>query len=168
MRTKERTHKYTMMFIGAIVSLLWIYPFYLVFVNSIKTKSGIFKGTLGLPTEPTLENYPVALGELDFLLTFFNSVVVTGVSILIIVLFTSMAAYALSRKPGKSSTAIYFLFAICMLIPFQSIMIPLVSLFGGCGDVESNGSSDYVFRVRLKHGGISLCRCNEKYPESFR
>src|SRR5699024_1183029 len=130
MRNKERTHKYMMIFIGAIVSLLWIYPFYLVFVNSIKTKAGIFESTLGLPSPPTLENYPTAFEELDFLLTFFNSVVVTGGSIFIIVIFTSMAAYALSRRPSKSSTAIYFLFAICMLIPFQSIMIPLMSLFG--------------------------------------
>ncbi|WP_058306634.1 carbohydrate ABC transporter permease [Gracilibacillus massiliensis] len=130
MRNRERTHKYTMLFIGAIVSLLWIYPFYLVFINSIKTKAGIFEGTLGFPSAPTLENYPTAFAELDFLLTFFNSVLVTGGSIFIIVIFTSMAGYALSRKPGKSSTLVYFLFAICMLIPFQSIMIPLISLFG--------------------------------------
>lgn len=51
-------------------------------------------------------------------------------SVLIIVVFSSMAAYALSRMDSKISTAIYFLCAILMLVPFQSVMIPLVSLFG--------------------------------------
>ncbi|KAB8126806.1 carbohydrate ABC transporter permease [Gracilibacillus oryzae] len=139
MRVKERTHKYIMLFVGAVVSLLWIYPFYLVLVNSLKTKSGIFESTLGLPSVPTLENYPIAFEEMDFILTFFNSIVITGGSIFIIVIFTSMAGYALSRKPGKASTFIYLLFAICMLIPFQSIMIPLISIFGAVDLLNRTG-----------------------------
>ncbi|WP_130859546.1 carbohydrate ABC transporter permease [Gracilibacillus phocaeensis] len=141
MRNKERMHKYMMVFIGTVISLLWIYPFYLVLVNSIKTKAGIFESTLSLPSEPTMENYPTAFEELDFTLTFFNSVVITGGSIFLIVVFTSMAAYALSRRPSKTSSLIYFLFAICMLIPFQSIMIPLVSIFGAIDMLNRTGLS---------------------------
>ncbi len=139
MKNKIRIHKYSMILIGLIVSLIWIYPFYLVVVNSFKTKADIFNSTLGLPQIPTLENYPTAFMELDFIQSFMNSFLVTGGSMLIIVMFTSMAGYALSRNPSKTSSGIYFLFAICMLIPFQSIMIPLVSLFGAVDMLNRTG-----------------------------
>jgi len=119
----------TYILIGLVTSLVWIYPFYLVLVNSFKTKGEIFTNTLNLPFDPTFANYPVALEQLDFFSSFLNSVMITTGSIAIIVLFTSMAAYALSRKPSKTSSAIYFLFALLMLVPFQSIMIPLISIF---------------------------------------
>lgn len=78
----------------------------------------------------TFDNYVQAFEELDFIRTFFNSVLITVLGVAVIVLFSSMAAYALNRRKGKISGLIFFLFIAAMLIPFQSVMIPLVSLFG--------------------------------------
>ncbi|OAK75540.1 carbohydrate ABC transporter permease [Lederbergia galactosidilytica] len=130
MIARQRSKKIGLIVLGIFLSLFWFYPFYLVIVNSFKTKSEIFANTLGLPTEGTLENYTEAFIALDFVKSFFNSLFITVSSIFLICIVTSMAAYALSRRQGKTSSAIYFLFAICMLIPFQSIMIPLVPIFG--------------------------------------
>ncbi len=125
--------------LGIFLSLFWFYPFYLVIVNSFKTKAEIFVNTLGFPSEGTVENYPEAFEALEFVPSFLNSVFITVCSIFLICIFTSMAAYALSRRQGKTSSVIYFIFAICMLIPFQSIMIPLVSIFGSVDMLNRGG-----------------------------
>ncbi|MFV2047062.1 carbohydrate ABC transporter permease [Metabacillus litoralis] len=130
MIAQNKAKTYGFILLGLVLSIFWFYPFYLVIVNSFKTKSEIFVNTLGFPTKATFENYPEAFVALEFIQSFFNSLVITTLSIILICICTSMAAYALSRRKGKMSSAIYFIFAICMLIPFQSIMIPLVSIFG--------------------------------------
>lgn len=125
--------------VSLLAALFWLYPFYLAVVNSFKTKQEIFVNTLGLPEAPIIDNYLEAFVELDFIKSFMNSVVITVVSVLVIVVFTSMAAYALSRNTSKISSFIYFLFAIAMLIPFQSIMIPLMANFGSVGMLNRTG-----------------------------
>ncbi|WP_010287461.1 carbohydrate ABC transporter permease [Kurthia massiliensis] len=115
---------------GIILALIWLSPFYLMLVNSFKTKKEIFSDTLKPPTTFTWDNYVQAFKELDFLQTFFNSLMITVGSVVIIIIFSALAAYALSRVKGKVSTIIFFLFVAAMLIPFQSVMIPLVTIFG--------------------------------------
>lgn len=126
----EKMHNWLVIILGVVVSLTWLYPFVLIFINSFKTRREIFTNTLFWPEELTTENYPRAYEDLDYTRSFMNSLMITVASIIVIVLFSSMAAYALSRYPGKMSSMIYFICAITMLIPFQSLMIPLVSLFG--------------------------------------
>lgn len=126
----EKTHKWLVIILSLVVSLTWIYPFVLIFINSFKTRGEIFTNTLFWPEEFTSANYPRAYDDLDYNRSFMNSLFITVASIIVIVIFSSMAAYALSRYPGKLSSTIYFICAVTMLIPFQSLMIPLVSLFG--------------------------------------
>ncbi|MFC0302569.1 carbohydrate ABC transporter permease [Virgibacillus soli] len=138
MKAKHRS-KLLIGIFGVILGLVWLSPFYLMIVNSFKTKKEIFTNVLKLPEVFTFENYSVAFERLDFVRTFFNSVLITSVSVVIIIIFSSMAAYALSRRGGKLSGFIFFLFAAAMLIPFQSVMIPLVSIFGKVGMLNRIG-----------------------------
>lgn len=126
-------------FLAGALSLMWLYPFILIFINSIKTKGEIFSNTLFWPENLTTENYPAAFEDLDYVKSFLNSFVITAVSVVLIVFFTSIAAYALSRNKRKSSSIIYFLCALTMLIPFHSIMIPLVELFGEVNMLNRTG-----------------------------
>ncbi len=128
--------------IGLVIGLLWLSPFYLMIVNAFKTKLQIFDDTLGLPEEWTFQNFIDAFAQLNFLQTFLNSVLVTVLSVALIIIFSSMAAYALSRNKGKMSSVIFFLFVAAMLVPFQSVMIPLVKLFG---DLESLNRWGLIF-----------------------
>ncbi|MBD3108310.1 carbohydrate ABC transporter permease [Bacillus sp. AGMB 02131] len=116
--------------LGIILALIWLAPFYLMIVNSFKTKKEIFTDTLSFPAAFSLENYYDAFERLSFLQTLLNSVVITVVSVGIIIIFSSMAAYALSRNKSKISSILFFIFIAAMLIPFQSVMIPLISIFG--------------------------------------
>lgn len=116
--------------LGIVLAVIWLAPFYLMIVNSLKTKREIFTNVLRLPEEFTFDNYLEAFEQLDFIQTFFNSLVITVISVLIIIVFSSMAAYALSRNKSKVSTILFMVFVAAMLIPFQSVMIPLITVFG--------------------------------------
>ncbi|ANC70210.1 sugar ABC transporter permease [Salimicrobium jeotgali] len=140
-KDREKRNTRLLEIFGLLLALLWLSPFYLMIVNAFKTKRGIFEGVLGIPVELTFENFVNAFAELEFLKSLFNSVLITGLSILIIILFSSlsiliiilfssMAGYALARNKSKLSGIIFFVFVAAMLIPFQSVMIPLVAIFG--------------------------------------
>ncbi|MGV2939400.1 carbohydrate ABC transporter permease [Mesobacillus sp. LC4] len=127
---KKKQSRIILEILGIILALIWLSPFYLMIVNSFKTKREMFEDTLKLPDVFSFENYTVAFERLDFIKTFFNSVLITVLAVAVIIIFSSMAAYALSRRGGKTSGIIFMLFVAAMLIPFQSVMIPLVSIFG--------------------------------------
>ncbi|MDT2814814.1 carbohydrate ABC transporter permease [Vagococcus carniphilus] len=125
--------------IGTILAIVWIFPFYLMVSNSLKTKREIFTNTLGTPKDLTFENYPQAFENLDFVRTFFNSLLITVVSVVFIVLLSSLASYALQRVKSKISGILFMLFVAAMLIPFQSVMIPLVTIFGKVNQLNMGG-----------------------------
>lgn len=127
---QKKLHKIFVILLGLVLSLTWIYPFVIVLFGSLKTRAEIFTNPLSFPMEPTVENFPQAYESMDFTKSFMNSVLITGASVFLIVIFSALTAYSLARMKSKWGTVIYFLCAILMLVPFQSVMIPLVSLFG--------------------------------------
>lgn len=115
---------------GIILGLLWLSPFYIMVVNAFKSKKEIFTDVLGLPEALSKQNFVDAFIDLNFVQSLFNSVLITVVSVTIIIIFASMAGYALARNTSKLSGILLLVFVAAMLIPFQSVMIPLVSIFG--------------------------------------
>jgi raffinose/stachyose/melibiose transport system permease protein len=93
----KKIHKILILLLGLVISLVWIYPFFIVLFGSFKTRSEIFSNPLSIPSEPTFENYPTAYESMNFTQAFLNSVLITVVSVFIIVIFSSMAAYALKN-----------------------------------------------------------------------
>lgn len=163
----KKIHKTLIILLGVMISLVWIYPFVIVLFGSLKTRSEIFTNPLSFPAELTTENFPEAYENMNFTQSFLNSVLIMVISVLLIVIFSAMAAYALARMKSKWSTVIYFLCAVLMLVPFQSIMIPLVSLFGRVNLLNRTGlifmnlgfqscMSIFLFYGALKSVPISL------------
>ena len=116
--------------LAALVALVWVYPFVIVVVNSLKTKRGIFSNPLWFTHDFTVDNFATAYKALDFTHSFVNSLLITVGSVVLITAVSAAAAYALTRHQVKMSSFVYYLCAATMLVPFQSIMIPLVSMFG--------------------------------------
>jgi raffinose/stachyose/melibiose transport system permease protein len=127
---KKKMSQYLLEILGLILAILWLSPFYLMIVNAFKTKREIFTDVLGMPEEFTSQNFVEAFDHLDFISSLFNSLLISILGVGVIILFSSMAGYALARNKSKLSAIIFFLFVGAMLIPFQSVMIPLVSIFG--------------------------------------
>lgn len=137
-RSKKTKNRYslrlgTVELAALLMGLLYMIPFYYVVSNSFKTRGDIFTNTSGLPKEWMTSNYSAAWEAMNFGKVFLNSVIITVGANAIIVIFCSMAAWKLVRTKSRLSTIIFFLFVAAMIIPFQSIMIPLSKLSGDLG-----------------------------------
>ncbi len=116
--------------LGIIAGLVFLFPFYLMFVNSFKTKLEIFSNTLNFPGKIVFVNYVDAFRQLHFLNAFANSLLVTLASIAVLVVFASMAGWKMVRTKNRTSSFLFFMFVAAMLIPFQSVMLPLITMMG--------------------------------------
>lgn len=106
--------------------IIYMIPFYLMFINSFKTRREIFANTTGLPSVFNISNYIDAAAKMDFLHAFTNSIIITVFSVGLIILFSSMAAWVLARDKSKKSKIIFYLFVSGMVVPFQAVMLPLI------------------------------------------
>lgn len=113
-----------------LLLLVYLFPFYLVVVNSVKERKDIISNPLGIGGKLKLANFVEAFTKMNYLEGFLNSLVITTLSVLIIAFFSSMTAYYFLRCKSKFNKLLFFMMVISMLIPFQSIMIPLVRIFG--------------------------------------
>lgn len=106
--------------------ILYMAPFYLMFINSFKTRREIFANTTGLPDVWNFKNYLDAIKRMDMVSSFTNSMIITVGSVALIILFSSMAAWVLVRNKTKKSKIIFYVFTSGMIVPFQAVMLPLV------------------------------------------
>jgi len=113
-----------------VLAICYIMPFYIIFINSFKSKREILTNTLSLPEVWLTKNYTIAIEKMEFAKTLMNSFVITIMSLALLTLFASLCAWALVRNKSKLSQFIFMMFVASMLIPFQSIMLPLVDLYG--------------------------------------
>jgi raffinose/stachyose/melibiose transport system permease protein len=109
-----------------LLLILYMAPFYLMFINSFKTRREIFVNTTGLPDVWNYKNYIDAANKMDLISSFANSMIITVASVILILLFSSMAAWLLVRDQTKKSKILFYVFTAGMIVPFQSVMIPLV------------------------------------------
>jgi raffinose/stachyose/melibiose transport system permease protein len=116
-----------------VLFILFIFPFYLVVINVFKTKADITSNPLALIGAHgfTLDNFPNAMEKMSFWRSFANSAIVTITSTFFTLLLAAMAAYVLVRNKWKACGLLFGLMIASMVIPFQVLMIPLVSLYGG-------------------------------------
>lgn len=115
---------------SCLLGLLFLSPFYIIIVNSFKTKRELFQSALSFPSTFNVNNYKQAFKQLDFLNSVFHSLLITVVSVSLIIVFASMAAWMLERTKSKISNIIFMMFIASMIIPFQAVMLPLVRLMG--------------------------------------
>ncbi len=113
----------------AILCLAWIYPVFMILFNSLKDERAITTtGAFELPTAETfvgLDNYVNAMTSRGFLGAFWNSLIITITSVVLILLCCSMCAWFITRVKTWYSKALYFLFVFSMVVPFQMLMFTL-------------------------------------------
>ena len=128
---------FTLEVLAILLGLVFLVPFYYVVSNSLKPFSEILTNTSALPSVVQFQNYVNAFEQMNYLKVFTNSLIITVVSNIVLVVFCSMAAYMLVRTKKKISGIIFMIFVSAMVIPFQSIMIPLVKVAGNLGLLNS-------------------------------
>lgn len=122
---------------GWMLTLVVIFPVYIMLVNSFKDRKEIFTNEMSLPARLDFTYYLQAIQKMDFFNAFKNSLIITIFSVILIIILSSMSAWVLVRNKSVISNIIFYTFVATILIPFQSVMIPLVQylnkwqLFGG-------------------------------------
>ena len=137
-----------------IIFIAYMFPFIMVVINSLKEKRDIIKSPFSwLFTIKGLsfDNFVKAFTQMDFLNAFKNSLIVTVSSTVLVTLLAAMLAYYIVRHNNKISKITFALMVASMIIPFQAIMIPLVSIYGGTLNVLNH-------RITLifMHTGFSM------------
>lgn len=149
---KKLSHA-VMMIVLIILFLMFIFPFILVIINVFKTKGDITSNPLALIGAHgfTVENFPNAMEKMNFLNVFKNSLIVTVCSTVLTLLVASMAAFVIVRNKWKACALLFAGMIASMVIPFQVLMIPLVSLYGGIFGVLNSRIT-----LILMHVGFSV------------
>lgn len=126
MQRSSRIRKAGIMTLGIALALLFLAPFYFVLVNSVKALGEIMIDAASLPVKYQFANYSKVWDIIRFPKVLGNSVLITGISVIGIVIISSMTGYRLVRKPTLFNKILFTCFIASMIIPFQSVMLQLV------------------------------------------
>jgi raffinose/stachyose/melibiose transport system permease protein len=128
MKKQNRIYTTALYIFLSLAGLYTLFPFLLALVNSFKTNGELLGNVMSFPSILRFENYVRTFGKMNYPHTLFNTVFISGLSVIFIIFFSSLAGWKLSRTKTKLSTFLLSLFIFSMLIPFSSIMIPLYKI----------------------------------------
>ena len=137
-----------------IIFAAYMFPFLMVVINSLKQKRDIIKSPFSwLFTIKGLsfDNFVKAFTQMDFLNAFKNSLIVTVSATLLVTLFAAMLAYYIVRNNNVISKITFALMVASMIIPFQALMMPLVSIYGGTLNILNHRAT-----LIFLHTGFSM------------
>lgn len=125
-RYEKMSHKILLLYVVIIVfCIIVIAPLVIVFSSSLRTP-GNQSSALNLFTEFSLDSYKKAFTNMNYPMELLNSVMTTGGSVLVIVVFATMAAYPIGRIKARPAKFLYYFFISGLVIPSQMVIVPIV------------------------------------------
>ena len=119
--------QFVLYFIFILFSLSIIYPLFWILSNSLKTNKEFYNNTFSLPGHPEIGNYLQAWKE-GISLYYLNSIIVTVITVILILLVSSLAAYAVTRFPFKYKKILLGILLGGMFVSPQTAVLPLYHL----------------------------------------
>lgn len=150
MKKSKRVGNNVIFFVLLALSVLFLVPIIIVIINSFKSRIYISSQPLKLPNAETfvaLENYINGVTSSDFFSAFLRSLFITVVSVVLIVLFASMAAWYIVRSNSKITKGIYYMLVFSMIVPFQMVMYTMTY-------VTNRANLDNVFGITFVYLGF--------------
>ncbi len=129
-----RPFYYLVLFTVATISL---YPILLMVLSSFKKSVDIYKDPLGFPSSFSLDTYRTLLSKIPFATYFMNSLFVSIVSVVLIVVVCSLASFYIARFKFSWNHALFFIFLLGMMIPIKLGIVPLFILMRDLGLINS-------------------------------
>lgn len=163
---RSRFGRALMLLLVTVLFIAFVIPFALVVINVFKTKADITSNPLSLIGRHgfTLQNFPDAMEKMNFWMVFANSTIVTASATLLTVVFSATAAYVIVRNPSWKANRILFASMVAsMVVPFQVLMIPLVSVYGGIFNVMNHRPT-----LILMHVGFSVSMATFMFHGAIR
>ncbi len=124
-------------------TILWVYafiaitPLLLMLLNSFRTNQELATQPLGLPASPSFTSYQNAWIEASFGTYFFNSVIVTVVSVVLPTAVSLLAAYGLSRSQSRVMQVVESIFISGLMMPVFLMIVPIFYLLDSMGLVST-------------------------------
>jgi len=125
MKSKRWVHNLIISMALILGIAFWLFPLAMALMNSFKTNGELLTNIMSFPKSLNFENYSRTIKKMHYIRSFLNTVLLASLSVSMMILFSALAGWRLSRTKTKLSSAIFALFVFSMLIPFSSIMIPL-------------------------------------------
>ncbi len=108
-----------------LFAFFWMFPLLMALMNSFKTNGELLTNVMTFPERIGLDNYIRTIEKMHYLRSFCNTLVLAVLSVSMMILFSAMAGWRLCRTKTKLSAVLFGFFVFSMLIPFNSVMIPL-------------------------------------------
>lgn len=116
-----------------LIAIVWFIPIYYLIVTTLKSPQEATESPLALPRVPQLKNYADAWVNMEYPRAFGNTFIITASAVLLIVIFGSMAGYALARTKSKVGNAMFLLFLAGLIVPFQMNIVSLYKIVKSFG-----------------------------------
>ncbi len=108
--------------------IMYLSPVYIVVTNAFKNRAELYENMLALPNNIHFTYFAEAMEKMNIINAFKNSFIVTSASLFVIVILASMAAWMIVRVNNTFSKILFMTFVATMLIPFQTLMMPLMQV----------------------------------------
>jgi raffinose/stachyose/melibiose transport system permease protein len=162
MNEAKKIAKRTTFISGLVLSIAYVVPFLLVFLNAFKPKIDILMNPLAWPKTFTMDNFTQALEKMDYFRSLTNSVIITVFAVSGLIIFSSMFAYYLARNKNKFTKTTFLILVASMIVPFQALMIPFMSIFAQFVAINNRAALIFFYQgfgialsTFLYHGFIS-------------
>ncbi len=126
-------------------SALMLYPILIMVFSAFKPTAEIFDRPFAAPDFSDLTNFTRIVEEANFLRYLGNSILVTGISVALILVLGTMAAYAIARYRFALAAPIFFLFLAGLMLPLKLAIIPLFVQMNGLGLIDSRASLILIY-----------------------
>lgn len=117
--------RFSALAILGIWTLIALVPLLILIGVALRSRLDLLRSPLALPTDPLWSNFQQAWDNAHLGEAFINSGIVTGCSLVGLVVFGSLAAYPLARRTARWANVTFYYFVAGIIVPFQLIVIPL-------------------------------------------
>ena len=134
-RSRPRPRDASQFVVAVVVTLLFVLPVYIALASAFKSQAQILSSPLGLPAPVTLDNLTTALDRRDHLVTagVANSLVITVLSVGILIPLSSALSFWLSQQRPRIKSLLLVVFALGLMVPPQTVLLPIVQLLRAIG-----------------------------------
>jgi len=114
-----------------LYAMLILFPLLIIIIPTFQTVQESSRGILSFPSHFNFQNYADAWNQSHFLRALRNSILITGMTLVLNILLGSTAAFPIAIRPDRAVFKVsYYVFIVGLMLPFQAVMIPLYVLMG--------------------------------------
>ncbi len=165
--TKRSTKYYLIRGLELIILFIWVFPLLWMVITSLHMENDLVSKQFHfLPTSPTFANYLKAFKSTYILKWLLNSLIISGVTMILTLIVDAPIAYAFAKINFKGKNVLFWLVMAGMMVPFQVLIIPLYLQFNSYGLIN-NFLSVILPRVSLPIGVFILKQFFEGIPDAL-